>query len=79
MNRNHNNDELEEQYKYKNEPMKQMIKKAEKKIEDKKKPIDPKYIFVDIKMPKHNKKKYRKPDNGKNELEFDKMEDMIFH
>ena len=31
MNRNHNNDELEEQYKYKNEPMKQMIKKAEKK------------------------------------------------
>jgi len=73
------NEELEEMYKYNNQPMKQILKKAEKKEDDKKKPIDPKYIFDNVKIPKSKKgKKFRKPDNGKNELDFNKLDDMIF-
>lgn len=73
------NEELEEQYKYDNQPIKNIIKKAKKKEDDKKKPIDPKYIFDNVNIPKSKrKKKYRKPDNGKNELDFNKIDDMIF-
>ena len=73
-------EELEQQFKFKNEPLKDMLKKAEKKENDKKKPIDPKYIFENINLNSKNykKKKYRKPEDKKNNLEFDKMEDMIF-
>lgn len=46
---------------------------------DKKKPIDPKYIFDNVTIPKSKKgKKYRKPDNNKNELDFNKLDDMIY-
>ena len=62
------NEELEEQYKIKNEPMKQMLKKAEKKVEEKKKPINP----------KRNKMKYRKPEAENNKIDFNNIEDMIF-
>ena len=73
------NEELEEQYKFNNQPINNIIKKAKKKEDDKKKPIDPKYIFENVNIPKgKNKKKYRKPDDGKNELEFNKIDDMIF-
>ena len=73
-------EELEDMHKYNNQPMKHIIKKAEKKIDDKKKPIDPKYIFEGITMPKRkgNKKAYRKPDDKKNDLEFNTIEDMVF-
>ena len=73
------NDELEEQYKYNNQPIQGIIKKAKKKEDDKKKSIDPKYIFENVSIPKSKKKKkYRKPDDKKNDLNFDKIDDMVF-
>jgi len=73
------NEELEEQYKYNNQPMKLIINKAKKKEDDKKKPIDPKYIFENVKIPKSKRKvKFRKPDDKKNDLNLNNLEDMVF-
>ncbi len=73
------NEELEEQYKYNNQPMKLIINKAKKKEDDKKKPIDPKYIFENVKIPKSKRKvKFRKPDDKKNDLDLNNLEDMVF-
>jgi hypothetical protein len=68
--------ELEEQYKYKNEPNKDLIKKAEKGIKDDKKPIDPKFIFN-----KNFKKKkgiaYRKPKTENTE-KINSLDDLMY-
>tara|TARA_R110001606_G_scaffold360119_3_gene512755 strand:- start:5470 stop:5766 length:297 start_codon:yes stop_codon:yes gene_type:complete len=68
--------ELEEQYKYKNEPNKDLIKKAEKEIKDDKKPIDPKFIF-DKKFKKNNKISYRKPKT-ENAEKINSLDDLMF-
>tara|TARA_R110000851_G_scaffold191416_3_gene342035 strand:- start:2711 stop:2950 length:240 start_codon:yes stop_codon:yes gene_type:complete len=73
------NEELEAQYKYNNQPIQGIIKQAKKKEDDKKKSIDPKYIFENVTIPKSKKKKkYRKPTDKKNDLDFDKIDDMVF-
>ena len=68
--------EIEEQYKFKNEPNKSLIKKAEKEIKEDKKPIDPKFIFN-----KNFKNKkgvsYRKPKKD-NTVKINSLEDLMY-
>ena len=63
------NEELEAQYKYNNQPIQGIIKQAKKKEDDKKKSIDPKYIFENVTIPKSKKKKKKKnPTDKKKEV-----------
>lgn len=69
--------EIENQFQYDKQPNKKIIKKAEKKLADNKKPIDPKYIFNKT----FKKKKgiaYRKPSSDNNE-KLNNLDDMMYN
>tara|TARA_R110000796_G_scaffold52370_2_gene123369 strand:- start:868 stop:1110 length:243 start_codon:yes stop_codon:yes gene_type:complete len=72
------NDELENQYTSNKFSLKKVITKSEKLLDNKKTPIDPKFIFGKVNVSKKKKNiKYRKP-NPKNENDnLDELKDMF--
>ncbi len=73
-----NEDELESQYTSNKFSLKKVITKSEKILDNKKTPIDTKFIFGKVNISKKKKKiKYRKP-NPKNENDnLDELKDMF--
>ncbi len=56
-----NKDELEEATKLENNSLNKVDKKVEKELKEKEKPINPKFIFDNLKTKKLSNKNYRKP------------------
>ena len=71
-------DELESQYTSNKFSLKKVITKSEKLLDNKKTPINPKFIFGKVNVSKKKKNiKYRKP-NPKNENDnLDELKDMF--
>lgn len=69
--------ELENQFDYNKQPNKTILKKAEKKVAEAKKSIDPKYIFDKSFKKKKGSPAYRKPKTGNDEKQ-NSLEDLMY-